>query len=131
MLALMVPAMLFGHASLASIGATFAFFAWAAVAAVWARIRGGDVVRGAVGDPFAMGLMMATPYLGAGLGGHGHGAGGASSTPGMMVLLALLVTVGWTALRAGAARADRPARIGFWACLLMFTGMLVAMGIGS
>lgn len=43
----------------------------------------------------------------------------------------MTVVVGWTALRAGAARADRVGRFGFWSCLLMMIGMLVAMSIPS
>ncbi|MDQ0727841.1 hypothetical protein [Microbacterium sp. W4I20] len=132
MLALMVPVLFAGHASLAGIGATFAYFAWAAVAAGWARRRGGDVVRGAVGDPFAMGLLMAVPYLALAFGGHAHGGGEtAQSGPVSMVIIGVLIVGGWVALRAGGARADRGGRVGFWSCLVMLLGMLVAMGVSA
>ncbi|MFS0894544.1 hypothetical protein [Microbacterium sp. 179-I 3D3 NHS] len=127
MLALMVPAMLLGHASLAGIAATFAFFAWAAVAARWGRGR--VLATGAVGDPFAMGLLMAAPYLALGLGGHAHGAVSGSNGPCATMLLALSVVVGWTALRARAARADFAGRLAFWSCLLMMLGMLAVMSV--
>lgn len=127
----MVPAMLAGHASLAGIGATFAFFVWAAVAAVRARGRGRDL-GGAVGDPFAMGLLMAVPYLAVGIGGHGHGGGEtASSGPVSMLIIGVLIVGGWVALRAGGVRADRGGRVGFWSCLVMLLGMLVAMGVSA
>lgn len=134
MLVLMAPAQLLGHTSLAGIGATFGFFGWAALAAVRERRRKGvGPLGGAVGDPFAMGLMMAVPYLTLGFGGHGHGADAdvGPTAPGGVAVIGLLIVAGWTALRAGAARADRVGRFGFWSCLLMMLGMLVAMSIPS
>lgn len=131
MLALMTPALLLGHASLAGIGATFAFFVWAIVAAARTRRRDrGGRLGGVVGDPLAMGLMMAVPYIAVGFGGHAHGGGEtASSGPG--AILSLLIVTGWAALRASGARADRAGRLGFWSCLLMMVGMLAAMSIPS
>ncbi|WP_341947181.1 hypothetical protein [Microbacterium sp. LWH11-1.2] len=134
MLALMAPALLLGHASLAGIGVTLAFFAWATVAAVHARRRNRvGPCGGAVGDPFAMGLMMAVPYLALGFGGHAHGTGADVGSTGTVAVavIGLFIVAGWTALRAGAARADRAGRFGFWSCLLMMLGMLAAMSIPS
>ena len=130
MLALMAPAMIEGHASLAGIGMTFAFFLWAAVAAGWARSSGREPAAGSIGDPLAMGLLMAAPFLAIGLGGHGHGGGATASIgPGATPIIGLLIVGGWTALRAGGARADRLGRFGFWSCLLMMIGMLVGLSI--
>lgn len=129
MLGLMAPMLLAGHASLAGIGATFVFFAWAAVAAVRGRARSVPASRGAVGDPFAMGLLMSVPYLARGLAGHGHGGGGAAApTVGWApALLALVIVAGWAVLRADSARGSRSERFGFWGCLVMMNGMIVAM----
>lgn len=126
----MAPAMVVGHASLAGIGATFAFFAWAAVAARWGRGSGRVLADGAVGDPFAMGLLMAAPFLTVGMGGHGgHGAGAATVVPDAGLIIGALVLIGWTLLRARSLRAAWQERVGFWTCLLMMVAMLVAMSI--
>ncbi|MBS0024032.1 hypothetical protein [Microbacterium paraoxydans] len=132
MLVLMVPALAEGHDSLAAVGAMFALLAWAAVAAGWRRVRGdgSPIVPGAVEDPFAMGLMMATPYLWPVGGGHGHGAGVASNPPVVMVLVSVLVILGWVALRVRAARVGvLAASLGLWSCLLMLIGSLIVMGV--
>lgn len=134
MLTLMVPAVWFGHASLAGIGVMFACFGWAATAAVIRRLRiardpEARGARGSVGDPFAMALLMAAPYLAMGIGGHAHGGGAASaapSTPAMLVL-GVLVVGGWAVSRGGGRRGARAERTAFWVCLVMMVGMLIAM----
>lgn len=128
---LMLPALAEGHASLAGIGAMFALFLWAAVAGVCGRRRRSSP-PGAVGDPFAMGLLMAVPYVALGLGDHTHGAvsvapGGSAGASVVVVVLGLAVIAGWLLLRAGSARAQRAERFGFWWCLLMMAGMLLVM----
>lgn len=126
---LMIPAAAEGHASLTGIGVTFAFFLWAAVAGARARRRSSP--PGAVGDPFAMGLLMAVPYVALGFAGHAHGQ--TSGAPGaavlVVVVLGLAVLGGWLLLRAGSARADRAERFAFWWCLLMMAGMLLLMSV--
>lgn len=122
MLLLMLLAVLEGHGSLTAVGVTFAFFGWAAVAAAWARHRGRPGARGSVGDPFAMGLLMAAPFVGAGVGGHGHTGTIASPGSGLVVVFGVGVVVGWVVLRGGAD-------VGFWVCLSTMTGMLVMMVI--
>lgn len=126
MAVLMLPALVEGHASLAGIGAMFAFLLWAAVAAVRERRR--PLPPGAVGDPFAMGVIMAAPYLATGLAGHAHGQGGAvAGSSAVGVVLGLVLVVAWALLRAGSARAQGIERFGFWWCLLMMAGMVLAM----
>ncbi|WP_431805667.1 hypothetical protein [Microbacterium paraoxydans] len=130
MLVLMVPAVAEGHDSLAAVGAMFAFLAWAAVAAGRRRARGSARARGtgAVEDPFAMGLMMATPYLWPVGGAHGHGAGITGDPSVAMLVVSVLIILGWVALRVSAARAGGfAASLGFWSCLLMLLGSLVVM----
>lgn len=124
---LMAPAFAEGHASLTGIGVTFAFFLWAAVAAAHGRRRSSP--PGAIGDPFAMGLLMAVPYVALGLTGHAHGtAGGASGSAGV-IPLGLAVVAGWLLLRRGSARVRGAERFGFWWCLLMMLGMLLVMSV--
>jgi hypothetical protein len=125
---LMIPAAAEGHASLTGIGVTFAFFLWAAVAGARARRR--PPPPGAVGDPFAMGLLMAVPYVALGFAGHAHGqTSGAPGAAVLVVVLGLAVLGGWLLLRAGSARADRAERFAFWWCLLMMAGMLLLMSV--
>lgn len=124
---LMVPAFAEGHASLTGIGVTFAFFLWAAVAAACGRRR--SAPAGAVGDPFAMALLMAVPYVVLGLAGHAHGAvGGASGSAGV-IPLGIAVVAGWLLLRRGSARVRGAERFGFWWCLFMMVGMLLGMSL--
>lgn len=135
MAALMLPAFWEGHASLSAIGATFAFFLWATVAAVRGRRRVGSARGGAIGDPFAMGLLMAVPYVGLGAG-HDHGAAGIAATglgaPWVAVLCgSLSVIVGWAVLRGGSATGAFAERVGFWSCLLMMVAMLGTMGVSG
>lgn len=121
MVLLMVPVAAHGHTSLAGIGAMFAFFFWAALSGARARRR--PLPPGAVGDPFAMGLLMAVPYLALGFAGHAHGR--AFGAPVLVVILGFAVLGGWLLLRAGSARADHVERFGFWWCLLMLAGTLL------
>ncbi len=126
MVLLMVPVAAQGHTSLAGIGAMFAFFFWAALSGARARRR--RLPPGAVGDPFAMGLLMAVPYLALGFAGHTHGqTSGTPGAPALVVILGLAVLGGWLILRAGSSRASLTERVGFWWCLLMLVGMLVML----
>lgn len=130
---LMWPAVSDGHASIGAIAAMFAFFGWAAVAAVLRR-RGaayGHVApAGSVADPFAMAILMAVPYLPLFVAGHGHGHGSAAGgSPAAAVVLSASAVVVWAAarLRGGRRRAD----LGFWSCLPMMAAMLLLPGHGT
>jgi len=130
MLLLMLPAQTFGHASLPAIGAMFAFFVWAAVAAALAgrRARSGLAVHaGSVGDPFAMALLMAVPYAPFLVGGHGHGGGTDVSPAVPSIVSACLVVAGWIVLRRATLRVSA-LDAGFWICLAMMLWMVVASG---
>lgn len=125
--ALMVPAFAEGHASLAGIGVTLAFFGWAAVAGARGRVRA--AAPGAVGDPFAMGLLMAVPYLALVFAGHGHGSHTAATGGGGAMLLGVAVVGGWVLLRRRSARVPGAERFGFVWCFLMLLAMLLAMNL--
>jgi hypothetical protein len=127
MAALMVPAVAEGHASLSGIGVTFAFFAWAAVSGARGRRRA--PAPGAVGDPFAMGLLMSAPYVALVFAGHGHGAHTATTGSDGALVLGVAVVGGWVLLRRRSARAPRAERFGFAWCLLMLVAMLLAMNV--
>lgn len=133
MAALMLPAIIEGHDSLAGIGATFAFFVWATAAAVRRRVRLVEDPRARVGragvvDPFAMALLMAVPYVVMGLGGHAHGgSSGGGSASSAVIPLSVLIIVGWAMARADGLRGPIADRVFYVVCLAMMVGMLVPM----
>lgn len=121
MLVLMVPSMMPDMPMLTGVGTLFAFFVWAAIAAIrerWHHSRN----LAAIVDPLVMGLLMAAPYVAPGFSGHAHSA--ASGAPLVATALAILIATGWALTRASRAErraraGDTGAQLGFWVCLTM------------
>ena len=124
MFAIMTWEMTLGHETLAGAATAFVFLGWAGVAAAIRRRR--PVPRAALADPIAMAALSALPFVAPMFGAaHAH----ATVSTAFTVLLALVVSAAWVAVRLQDASAHGRLHPRALPGLLTGGGMLTSMTI--